>query len=373
MPPMTTEKTSGLPSVCDLHCDTVLEIQGGADLAAGNPDGHVDIPRLRKGRVGLQVFACFVPTVLPQERAFGTATNLLSEIDQVCDRYGDHLRKVETAAQAHAAIAKGKIGVLPAIENGHAIASDLRKLAELRRRGVRYMTLTHSRHLEWAASSGEAFSGDHGLTSLGEEVVREMEELGMIIDVSHVHERTFWDVVRLAKKPFIASHSNAAALCPLSRNLTDDQLKAIAASGGMVGINFYPGFLDPAYFKGQETALDRLFADLERMEMAYADDPVRLVAEMHRTGASARETLGPARADIDLVVDHIAHIVELVGDDHVGFGSDFDGVLDLPRDIPDCGAYPEILIRMAERGFGERSLAKVAGENFLRVLRDNDR
>jgi membrane dipeptidase len=372
MSDMTIDETPALPIVCDLHCDTVLEIQGGADLEAGNPDGHVDIPRLRKGGVGLQVFACFIPTVLPQDRAFREATDLLEEIDRVCDRASDHLRKVATAAQARAAIAEGKIGVLPAIENGHAIASDLRKLETLRRRGARYMTLTHSRHLEWAASSGEAFDGDHGLTPFGEEVVREMEALGMIIDVSHVHERTFWDVVRLAKKPFIASHSNAAALCPLGRNLTDDQLRAVAAAGGMVGINFFPGFLDPAYFENQGTNLDRLFADLEQLEREFADDPARKVAEMHRRAGAARAQQGPARADLDLVVDHITHIVETVGDDHVGFGSDFDGVLDLPRDIPDCGAFPDLLARMTGRGFGERSLAKIAGENFLRVLRDND-
>jgi membrane dipeptidase len=360
------------PPVCDLHCDTVHELRGGADFGRGNPDGHVDIPRLRQGGVGLQVFACYVPTILPKGRVFREATDLLDEVDRVCSRFAVDLTKVETAAQAEAARSEGKIAVVAAVENGHAIESDLRNLERLRMRGVRYMTLTLSRHLEWAASSGEEFDGDHGLRPLGEEVVREMGELGIIVDVSHVHERTFWDVVRLVKKPFIASHSNAAALCPVVRNLGDDQIKAIAGAGGMVGINFYPGFLDPSYFKEHGSSLDALFSNLERIERDCADDPGRKLAEMHGIAKATRERQGPPRADLEMVVAHIEHMVRLVGDDHVGFGSDFDGITDVPRDLPDSSAYPRILGRLAERGFGDSSIEKIAWGNFLRVLRDND-
>jgi membrane dipeptidase len=369
---MTTNPTREFPAVCDLHCDTVLELQGGADLGQGNPDGHVDIPRLRKGGVRLQAFACFVPSSLPGGRAFRAAMDLLDEIDRVCARFPGDLRKVETAAEVEAARGEGRIGVMAAVENGHAIDSDPRNLEMLRARGVRYLTLTHFRHLEWAASSGEAFDGDHGLRPRGEEIVREMGRLGIIVDVSHVHERTFWDVVRLARKPFIASHSNAAALCPLPRNLTDDQVKAIAGAGGMVGVNFYPGFLDPSYFKEVGSGLDAMFSDLERMEKEFAGDPGRKLAEMHRVAKAARERQGPPRADLETVVAHVEHMVRLVGDEHVGFGSDFDGITDVPRDVPDCAAYPGILGRLAEKGFSDRSLEKIAWGNFLRVLRDND-
>jgi len=359
--------------VCDLHVDTVLEIQGGADLHAGNPQGHVDIPRMRRGGAGLLVFACFVPSVLPVGRAFREATALLDKIDRTCSRFADDLVKVETAADAEAARAGGKIGILPAIENGHAIESDLGRLERLRRRGVRYMTLTHSRHLEWAASSGQAWSGTSGLGALGRDVVREMESLGILVDVSHVHESTFWDVIRVARKPVIASHSCASALCPLARNLTDDQIRAVAASGGMVGVNFFPGFLDPGYFAGQEATLEALFADLERIELEHADDPGRKIAETHRSAALARERQGPARADAAMVAAHMRHVVELVGDDHVGFGSDFDGVPVLPHDVPDCAAYPHVLARLAEEGFGEHQARKIAWGNFLRVLGESDR
>lgn len=364
----------GLPPmpVCDLHLDTVLEIQGGADLGRGNPEGHVDIARMRQGEAGLLVFACFVPNLLPHGRVFRETADLLDVIERTCSRFSDDLQKVETAADAEAARAAGRIGILPAVENGHAIESDLGKLEQLRRRGVRYMTLTHARHLEWAASSGEPWTGSSGLTAFGREVVRAMESLGVIVDVSHVHESTFWDVARIARKPFIASHSCAAALCPVVRNLTDDQVKAVAASGGMVGINFCPAFLDPGYFAGDAGALERMFADLEQIELECADDPARKIAEFHRSGRTLRESRGPAKADLDLLVAHIRHIVDLVGDDHVGLGSDFDGVFDLPSDVPDCSAYPQIIARLASTGLGEASVRKIAWGNFLRVLAAND-
>lgn len=362
-----------LPTVvCDLHCDTALELQGGADLGHGNPDGRVDIPRLRKGQVGLQVFACFVSNAHPPGRAFREAADMLDEIDRACSRLPGDLRKVETAAQVETARGEGRMAVIAAVENGHAIESDPRNLEKLRVRGVRYLTLTHARHLEWAASSGEAFDGDHGLRPLGEEIVREMGELGIIVDVSHVHEKTFWDVVRIAKKPIIASHSNAAALCPVVRNLTDDQIRAIAGSGGMAGINFFPGFLDPSYFKEPGSGLEEMFSDLDRIEKEFADDPARRLAEMRSVGKAARERRGPPRADLEMVVAHVEHMVRLVGDEHVGFGPDFDGVSDLPRDVPDCSVFPRILERLAEKGFSNRSVGKIAWGNLLRVLRDNE-
>jgi len=192
------------------------------------------------------------------------------------------------------------------------------------------------------------------------------------VDVSHVHESTFWDVTRIARKPFIASHSCAAALCQLGRNLTDDQIKAVAASGGMVAVNFFPGFLDPDYFATDAAALGQLFTDLERIESEFADDPARRMAEIHRSGRAMRESRGPARADLDLLAAHIGHIIDLVGDDHVGLGSDFDGVPDLPRDVPDCSAYPRVLARLARIGLSEQSIRKIAWGNFLRVLAAND-
>jgi membrane dipeptidase len=369
---MARDPDASLP-ICDLHCDTVLELQGGASLAS-NPDGHVDIARLRRGRVGLQVFACFVPPLLSPARAHQEAHAMLDILDAACQCHADDVRLVQDGKGVEDAMASGKIAVLPAIENGHAIAGDLRNLERFRARGVRYLTLTHARHLEWAASSGEEWSQEHGLTAFGEEVVRQMNRLGIIVDVSHVHERTFRDVTRVAVRPFIASHSCAAALCPVARNLTDDQLRAVAASGGMVGVNFFPGFLDPDYFPTVGASLPGLFRVLEETERKYADDPPRRQAAMREMSTSIQQRAGSPKATIETVVDHIEHMVRVMGDDHVGFGSDFDGVpqSQLPREVTDCSAFPLILDRLAARGFSEESLRKIAWGNFLRVLGDNE-
>lgn len=212
--------------VADLHCDTVLELQGGADIA-NNPEGHIDIPRLRQGGVGLQVFAAFVSSTLPADKAFAEANVLWDLMDGVCAAHPETFVKARTAQEVEGAVRAGKIAAVAAVENGHAIEGDLGKLEALARRGVRYMTLTHVRHLPWAASSGEAGDGPGGLTAFGCEVVRAMNGLGVIVDLSHAHEKTFWDVARVAKLPFIASHSCAAALCPMPRNLEDDQIRSV--------------------------------------------------------------------------------------------------------------------------------------------------
>ncbi len=357
--------------VADLHLDTVLEIQGGADLGAGSPEGHVDLARMRAGGAGLLAFACYVSPAVPEGRAHREALALLDEVDRTCGRFPAALAKVGSAAEAEAAVAGGRVAILPAVENGSAIESDLAKLEELRRRGARYMTLTHSRHLAWAASSGEDGPGPGGLTAFGREVVRAMESLGVIVDVSHVAESTFWDVTKVARKPFVASHSCCGALCPLPRNLTDDQVRAIADAGGMVGISFSPGFLDPRYFPRVGAGLTEMFRELEAVEREHGHDPARKQAEWHRMAREVRERMGPAEADALTIAAHVRHVVDLVGDDHVGLGSDFDGFLDMPRDVSGCDAYPRILDALRSAGLGEESVAKVAWGNVMRVLRAN--
>ncbi len=360
--------------VSDLHCDTVLELEGGAGLAS-NPPGHVDIARLKRGGVGLQVFACFAPSLLSPARAHQEAHALLDVLESACRQHANDVQLVEGIRDVEEARRAGKIAAMRAIENGHAIVGDIGNLERFRARGVRYITLTHARHLEWAASSGEEWSQERGLTPFGEEVVREMNRLGMIVDVSHVHERTFWDVTRVATRPFIASHSCAAALCPVGRNLTDDQLRAVAASGGLVGVNFYPGFLDPDYFPSLGASLPGLFRELEETELKYADDPPRRQAAMREMSSSILQRVGPPKATVETLVDHVEHMIRVMGDEHVAFGSDFDGVpaSQLPQGVPDCSAFPRILERLAARGIGEESLEKVAWGNFLRVLGENEK
>lgn len=354
--------------ITDLHCDTALELAGGADLIAGNPEGHVDVARLERGGVTVQVFVGFVSSMIPEERAFAEAMGLLDAIDVACARSGGALVRVERPPEADQALAAGATtAVVAAIENGHAIAGDLTNLERLRRRGVRYMTLTHARHLAWAASSGQELGQVSGLTELGKEAVAAMNELGIIVDVSHVHESTFWDVARCSRKPFIASHSNAAALCPCARNLTDEQLRAIADHGGVVGVNFYPGFLSPTYERQQEALLGDLFATLQASELRHLDDPAARLADWHRIGREQRERMRAERPSLETVVAHIEHMVSVAGEDVVALGSDFDGIPDVPAGLEDCAAFPRLIEALAARGMREGTIAKIANGNFRRV------
>ncbi len=366
------ESQSPATLVADLHCDTVLELQGGAAIAH-NPEGHVDLPRLKAGRVGLQLFAAFVSASLPEGRAFAEANALLDLMDRACQEHPEALVRARTAEEVERAAGDGKTAAVPAVESGYAIEGDLRNLEALANRGIRAMTLTHARHLPWAASSGEPGDGPGGLTAFGREVVRAMNGLGVLVDVSHVHERTFWDVVRTAKRPFIASHSCAAALCPMERNLTDDQLRAVGGAGGLVGVNFFPAFLDRRYLAKRGASMEALFARHERIERETLDDPARRNAEMRRLAREARAAMGPPEAGVDTLCDHLEHVARLAGEDAVAFGSDFDGVSDLPLGISGCDAFPAILLRLRERGWSDASLRKLAWDNVLRVLRANER
>jgi len=358
--------------VTDLHCDTVLEVQGGADLLAGHPEGQLDLERLERGGVGLQVFACYVAPTIPHGRAHALALELLDRIDEACARSTGKLAKAETVADVDRVLGEGaSVAAVAAIENGHAIEEDLAKLERLRLRGVRYMTLTHARNLSWASSSGERSCAFEGLTAFGEKVVEAMNEMGMVVDVSHVHETTFWDVARLSRRPFIASHSNAAAICPTPRNLTDDQIRAVAASGGMVGINFYPGFLDREYAAKQDAELGDLFEALEAIEREHRYDAGARLAEGRKLAARQQAIMAGVRPGVGRILDHVEHVARLVGDDHVGFGTDFDGVPDLPEGVPDCAAFPRILDGLAERGFDAASIEKIGWLNFRRVLEGN--
>jgi len=358
--------------IIDLHCDTITEIQAGADLKKGNPRGHIDISRMRKGNVGCQIFACYVSSIVPQEFAHREVAVLLKLIDDTCEAFSADLIKVVNASELLSCLKQDKIGVIPAVENGHAIANSLKNLEKLYKMGTRYMTLTHSKNLDWAASSGESECSFKGLTSFGESVVSAMNDMGMLIDISHVHESTFWAVVKQSKKPVIASHSNSSALCTIPRNLTDDQIKAIAETGGMIGINFYPGFLDKEYERKQIERCGDLFLMLQDIEKDLWRDATKRQQAMNDLGIELGARMVDVSVGIDSIVDHITHIIDLVGDDHVGFGSDFDGLPALPAGMSGCDIFPSIIGVMKARGFSDLSIAKISSQNFIRVFKANE-
>jgi len=330
-------------TVIDLHCDSVAALMAGKDLRASVQGVHVDLPRLKKGGVGLQVFAAYVPSDTADGTAYRLANERLDAI-QTFAASDERLALVKNAAEAGAAIAAGKTGIMQAVENGLAIEDSLEKLESFRLRGVRIMTLVHFRHLPWAASSNDTGpftpgGGSRGLSRFGEQVVDAMNDLGMIPDLSHASESAFWDVIRRSKKPPLASHSCAYRLCAVPRNLKDEQLKALGDSGGLAGVNFFSLFLSDAFRRSYE-----------------------------ENGGSITAAAASVSVPMTLIADHIDHMVTIAGEDCVALGSDFDGIPAAPEGVGGSDFYPVLEAELRNRGYTETRIGKIFNGNVLRVL-----
>jgi membrane dipeptidase len=358
--------------VCDLHVDTLQRLVQGEGL--DKTRGQLDLPRLRQGGVDLQFFAAWVDPIFlarqpgEPDRSFERAMALLDAFDREMARHPAHIAPVRTAGEARTVVASGRIAAALGIEGGHAIENDLGKLEEFHRRGVRYLGLTWNNSTDWAdAAKQEMQTGSRhgGLTSFGEEVVRRMNRLGMIVDLSHAAESTFWHVLRVSEAPVMASHSDAWALTPHLRNLKDEQIRALAAHGGLVGINFYCAFLDAEFMRRQHEAEERCKAEFEAIEAQHPYDwPTQ--AELGRE--LLRREMGPVPVPASRIADHVMHMVRLVGPEHVALGSDFDGTALLPDDLQDVGQLPLLTRLLAERGLGESDLRQILGGNALRLF-----
>jgi membrane dipeptidase len=358
--------------VVDGHNDiTSAILDDGFDL--GRPTGrtHTDLPRMREGGITGEFFAVYVDRRFyesPTRLGGGAARRALDMIDiayQQIERHSDALVLATTADGIRRAKRDGKIAVLLGIEGGHAIENSLYALRDFQRLGVRYMTLTHTNNNDWADSAGFDVSpkpAHHGLTGFGEEVVREMQRIGMLVDVSHVSDETFDDVMRVAQAPIIASHSSARALCNVPRNLTDDELRAVAKNGGIVMVNFYSGYLDPKYESARAEFGKKHKAEID----AVMKQHLRL-SEMRVAFAKLGIDHIPA-APLSVLVDHIDHIAKVAGVDHVGLGSDFDGVGSIPDGMGGVDGLPQITLELLRRGWSDADVKKVLGENFLRVM-----
>jgi len=361
----------------DLHCDTIGRALGGVDLSKDQPKGHIDIPKLKQGAVDLQVFACFVGPPRKEIQKHQAAKRVFDQIDAAHQFAADNPEDIElilSPDDLKKLRGKRKTGLLIGIEGGYAIENDLRLLRSFHRNGVRLMTLTHWLDTDWADASGDPEPQLGGLTSFGEEVVKEMNRIGMIIDVSHAHDETFWDVVRLSKDPVVASHSCCRALSDFHRNLTDDMLKALAKNKGVIGICYVPAFLNIA--NGEK--IDAVRKDLlakhglpeDRVEYTKADSELRrkFGEEFRREAAKLRKSLPPV--DVKTVVDHIDHVVKITkSTSYVGLGSDFDGTSSTPVGLEHTGKLPAITEELVRRGYKESDIKKILGGNFLRVFR----
>ncbi len=362
--------------VVDLHCDTIGRFIDGEDLRLDLPKGHIDIPKLKRGGVDLQVFACFVRPPVGELEKSQAAKKIFQQIEgihRLVDQSPNNLEIVLTYEDAMRLRNSGKTGVLVGIEGGYAVENDLDMLRTFYRAGVRLITLTHWTHTDWADASGDPQAEHCGLTSFGEQIVAEMNKLGMLIDLSHVHDETFWDVLRITAAPVVVSHSCCRALADHHRNLSDEMLKALAKNNGVVGINFYPSFLNAEIEKKQAALLAKvtkkygLGEDFQAIMQADEETRNKALAEYEAKSKELQKTL--PRVDVKTVVDHIDHVVKITGyTDNVGLGSDFDGISVTPVGLENTGCLLAITEELQGRGYKEGDIRKILGGNFLRVF-----
>ncbi len=367
--------------LADTHNDILGDVVNkqvniSTDLSATN---HTDIARLKQGGMKVQVFSIFCDERFGKGTAFARANRHMDSLMAIVKRHPDELQLVTTPSQIKQVNKQGKIACMMGVEGGHMMEDRLDYLDSLYYRGARYMTLTWNNSTSWATSAKDETENtipdiylqrgfarpDRGLDSLGISVVKHMEAIGMMVDISHVGQATFWDVMKMATKPVIASHSSVYHICPHRRNLKDDQLKAIQKNNGVVFVNFYSGFLDSAYDSRKNDFLQRHRAERDSLrqagKVAYEIDDI--------LSKKYPEESGKLRPPLSVLIDHIDYMVKLIGINHVGLGSDFDGIESAPIGLEGVQDFPKITQALIDRGYTSNDIKKILGGNFMRVLK----
>jgi len=357
--------------VADTHNDVLLRAMEGEDISVETRVGHSDLVRLKKGGVDIQVFAVWVDPIAFEKKPFKRAKDMIDTLYSIARRNSDKIAVVRNSAEIEKAIAEGKICAVIGVEGGHAIENSIEKLEELYKLGVRYLGLTWNNSTDWASSAfDETTNPDKvkitGLSEFGKKVVEKMNELGMIVDVSHLGEKAFWDVVKVTKKPIIASHSSVYKLCPHYRNLKDEQIKAIAQTGGVVFVNFYAEYIDSTFNTKRKKLEEKYKSQFDSIRVLYEHDQNAYRRARRQLMQKIAEELRPP---LDVLIDHIDYIAKLVGVDHVGIGSDFDGISITPLEMDDVTFLPNITKKLLERGYSTDDVKKILGGNFLRVFK----
>lgn len=336
--------------VVDTHCDTTQRLlKPEWNIRERHEGGHVDIPRLIDGGVTAVFFAIWAPGPLEPGRGVEVARIQFGKIERCVAASADVLTLARTAGKIREAKNNRRIAILIGIEGGYLIEDSLNVLREYHERGAAYLTLTHGFHTSWADSSGihEPLAPLHGgLTSFGRDVIREMNRLRMMVDVSHASDDTVRDVLEISTAPVIASHSSCRAVSAQRRNLSDDLIREIAARGGLMQINFSAGFVDPDFPPVDPKAMEKWW----------------------KSGDLTAKPLVDHVTPLSVLIDHFDHAMRLVGADHVGIGSDFDGVAALPEGMQDCSMLPNLAEALLRRGYSDENVAKVLGDNVLRVM-----
>ena len=355
--------------VVDTHGDILTDqLKSGIDVGVRQKEGNFDLVRAREGGLDVQVFSVWSDYT----GGFALANRQIDSLDALIRRHPDMIARVRNAAELKTALKQGKLAALFGVEGGHMIENKLENLEALSKRGMTYMTLTWNNSTPWASSAfEETFKKDSlkqiGLSDLGRQIIKRMNELGVIVDLSHVGEITFYDAIRVSTKPVMASHSSAYVFNAHPRNLKDDQIRAIAKTGGVVFVNFYSGFLDSTYSPKQKRFNASHKAELDVLNEKYQSSS-KASAEIDM---KYRQELEDMRAPLSLLIDHIDHLVKLVGADHVGLGADFDGAESFPMGMDDVSNYPLITEALLQRGYSHKNVKKILGANFIRLLKAN--
>jgi membrane dipeptidase len=361
--------------VVDSHNDILTacmekKVSMDADLKGRT---HSDLNRFKQGGVDVQIFSVWCDG--NKENPFAWANREMDTLDAVISRNPDRIALVRNSKELKQAIKDKKLAAMFGVEGGHMIEGKLENLDKLFARGTRYLTLTWNNSPGWATSAmlevskkDSLANAQKGLTDFGRQVIRRMNELGMMVDLSHVGEQTFWDAIQTTTKPVMVSHSNAYALCPSFRNLKDEQIIAVGKNGGVIDLNFYSGFVDSSSKRKEAHFIVAHAAELDSLvktgvQKEYA---ITMLADKYAEEAQA------ARAPLSLLLDHLDYIVKLAGVDHVGLGSDFDGINSAPQQLDDVTTYPVITKALLERGYSKKDITKIMGGNILRVLKANE-
>jgi membrane dipeptidase len=355
----------------DMHADTTQRlVDEKLDISQLLPDGHLDAPRMKAGGLDAQFFSIWVEPQLyggGGERAIRRADEQIAAVRALAEKHPETWEVATTAADVRRINSEGKLAALMGLEGGYSIDERLEMVERYYKMGVRYMSPAWSVSTSWAGSSGDEIGKTRGLNEFGKQVVREMNRLGMMVDVSHVSDKTFWDIINTSTKPVIATHSGARAIANVARNLDDAMLRSLAKTGGVCSILFYPEFLEPGWSEKKKRVDAEIAPLVQQASDAEPGGPAQ--KKMARDRVRIREyakRLPPVT--LSRVVDHIDYMVKLVGIDHVGLGSDFDGIQATPTDLSTVADLPKLTVELLRRGYSEDDVNKILGGNMLRVM-----
>jgi membrane dipeptidase len=358
--------------VVDTHDDTTQRfLNADFDIGVRSASGSIDLPRMKEGGLGAIFFSIWIPSKVTGPDAVNRAQVQIDAVREQVRKHANDLVLATTAAEILEARKKGKIATLMGVEGGHMINSDLDVLRKFASVGVRYMTLTHSGNDEWADSSTDK-AAHNGLTDFGKDVIREMNRLGVMVDISHVSDKTFYDALEVSKAPLIASHSSCRAICDAPRNMTDQMMKDLAARGGVIQINYHVGFLSQEFRDAEKTNPELNKAISAEVTRRCGENEACQLIEGDRITREYVALGKLPRVEWTKIIEHIDHAVKVVGAEHVGLGSDFDGA-NMPYGMEDATKLPRITEALLKKGYSEGDIKKILGENTLRVMVEVER